>query len=123
MYLNSEVASDDRSKAILFNRYFYSIFLNSSTILSNITPSQPTLNSLHNIQISEADVYQALAYLNTSKATGADGIGPHILKYCSDALCLPLHHLFCLCLHQCDLPLAWRLLCITPIYKSGDNLP
>ena len=121
MYLNSEVASDDRSKAILFNRYFYSIFSNSSTILSNITPSQPTLNSLHNIQISEADVYQALANLNTSKATGADGIGPHILKYCSDALCLPLHHLFCLCLHQCDLPLAWRLHCITPIYKSGDK--
>ena len=74
MYLNSEVASDDRSKAILFNRYFYSIFSNSSTILSNITPSQPTLNSLHNIQISEADIYQALANLNTSKATGADGI-------------------------------------------------
>ena len=48
-------------------------------------------------------------------------IGPHILKYCSDALCLPLHHLFCLCLHQCDLPLAWRLHCITPIYKSGDK--
>ena len=48
-------------------------------------------------------------------------IGPHILKYCSDALCLPLHHLFCLCLHQCDLPLAWRLHCVTPIQKSGNK--
>jgi len=37
-------------------------------------------------------------------------IGPNILKLGAQALCVPLHHLFKLCLSQ-----------ITPIFKAGDR--
>lgn len=52
---------------------------------------------------------------------GIDEIGPRLLKFCSTALCEPLHYLFNKSLEQQVLPTEWRLHSITPIYKSGDR--
>ena len=52
---------------------------------------------------------------------GCDGISPKLLKYCALPLYQPLHHLFCLSLSQCYVPLDWRTHLIKPILKSGDK--
>ena len=40
--------------------------------------------------------FHALTTLDPNKATGIDGIGPKILKYCAAAAFKPLHYLYSL---------------------------
>ena len=56
------------------------------------------------IKISESDILEVLTSLDPTKASGLDNIGPNLLKYCSIALAAPLHHLFSMCIHQCNIP-------------------
>ena len=44
-----------------------------------------------------------------------------VLKSCAEALCSPIHNLFCVSLSTGKLPAEWRTHLITPIFKSGDR--
>ena len=121
MYLNSTPALSDSEKASLFNHYFHSVFTSSPFVLPPLS-SLPTPNStLNNVDITIEDVYEALCYLDLSKASGPDGIGQKILKFRSIAICGPLLYLFTQCLAQHTIPSEWRIHSITPIHKSGDR--
>ena len=76
--------------------------------------------SLCHITITEADVYEALVSLNTSKAMGPDGIPPILLSKCASVLYIPLHYLFNLTLKFGYLPCEWKVHKIIPVFKSGD---
>ena len=52
---------------------------------------------------------------------GCDGIGSKLLKHCSLALYIPLHHLYSLSISKHIIPLEWKHHSITPVYKSGDK--
>ena len=80
-----------------------------------------TTNFIQSINISEADVYDALTSLDPNKALGIDGIGPKILKNCSKSLFQPLCHLFNLSLASSVIPNEWKTHKIIPIFKSGDR--
>ena len=120
LFMGSSSAATAKEKADLFNEYFFSVY---STCSSYPTPmSLPSSSvSLSDIDISPFEVLQALSKLNLSKAMGADGIGPQILKSCSVALYEPLCHLFCVSLQSASIPSDWRLHRITPVFKSGDK--
>jgi len=75
----------------IFNSYFYSSFTKKSCIAIFTT-------LFSNIAITEVDVYRTLINLDTSKATGRDGIPSIVLLKCASALYKPLHCLFCLTL-------------------------
>jgi len=77
-------------------------------------------NHIISISISQDEVYRALVTLDHSKATGIDGIGCKILKYCPPALFKPLHYLYSLILRKNTIPLEWCIHCIVPVFKSGD---
>ena len=66
-------------------------------------------------------MYTVLSTLDTSKATGIDGIGPLILKSCAAFLSKPLQHLFTCCLRQSNISDEWKIHIVVPIYKSGDK--
>ena len=108
-------------KANLFNRFFFSIFTQSSCSLPNYDELPSTSSSLSAIQISQEEVYNALIALDPTKAAGTDKIGPATLKYCATALTLPLHYLFSYSIKHCTFPSEWQLHCVTPIFKSGDK--
>ena len=76
---------------------------------------------LSDISLTASDVHSELTKLDPSKSMGNDNIGPKMLKYCADALYLPIHHLFCLSLSYQSLPAEWCLHSVTPIFKSGDR--
>ena len=76
--------------------------------------------SLCHITITEADVYEALVSLDTSKAMGPDGIPPILLSKCASVLYKPLHYLFNLTLKFGYLPCEWKVHKIIPVFKSGD---
>ena len=123
MYFQSQPAREDLLKAELFNKYFYSIFTKTSTEVSEfITSSSPDdHNSLTEVVIDEEDVYNAMCNLDSSKATGCDGIGPKILKTCASSPYKPLHYLFNKSLQYCQMPTDWLTHIIVPVYKSGDQ--
>ena len=77
--------------------------------------------NISDITISELDVYKALSSLDTTKASGCDGISVKLLKHCAIALYQPLYHLFSLSLCQHYIPLEWCTHLIGPIFKSGNK--
>ena len=121
MFLDSSSANSDLEKASLFNKYFHSILTRSSFVLPPIDQLPPVAPLLSDISLTTSDVHSELTKLDPSKSMGIDNIGPKILKYCADALYLPIHHLFCLSLSYQSLPAEWCLHSVTPIFLSGDR--
>ena len=113
-------AVSDYHKA-LFNQYFHSVFTKSSFQQPPVSDLPTPLTNISEIVISELDVYNALSSLDTTKASGCDGVSATLLKYCAIALYQPLHHLFSLSPSQHYIPLEWRTHLIRPIFKSGDK--
>jgi len=94
-------ASDDFSKATLFNNYFYSVFSSSNFVLpDNITHINTSVQKHISVNITEEEVLEVLNSLNVEKATGVDKIGPRIFKKCALCLQKPLHHLFWISLNK-----------------------
>ena len=118
---DSSVATSDCEKVNLFNKFFHSVFTQSSFTMPSLDKLPQPHPCLSDITITEADVYEGLASLNPMKAMGIDGIGPKLLKHCAIALYKPIHHLFVLSITKHCLPREWRLHLITPVHKSGDK--
>ena len=114
-------AVSDYHKACLFNQYFHSVFTKSYFELPPVSGLTTPLINISEITISELDVYKALSSLDTTKASGCDGISAKLLKHCAIVLYQPLHHLFSLSLCQHYIPLEWRTHQIRPIFKSGKK--
>ena len=115
-------------KANLFNKYFYSVFLqeqgNDYSCLSHCDHSLRNIEistSVRNIEISTSEVYDILSTLDVTKAAGIDGINPRILRYCASSLLIPICHLFMSSIITGYIPNQWCIHCIIPIYKSGDK--
>ena len=121
VYLDTSTANCDESKSQLFNRYFHSVFNKPSHPIPNYDDTQQQLNSLCSLTVTEAEVFEALSQLDTSKAVGIDGIGPRVLKHCTMSLSRPLCYLFNLSLSTGYIPQEWKTHIIIPIHKSNDH--
>ena len=121
VFYKDHSASLDTDKAILFNKYFYSVFVQSTYSIPPLRHNPSISSSLSSINISEEEVYYALTSLDPHKAFGVDGISPALLKHCASVLTRPLHYLFSYSIQHCCLPTEWKAHCITPIFKSGDK--
>ena len=121
MHDGTTTATADLEKVTLFNKYFFSVFTSSSYCLPSMEDNTTIDAAITNIDISDTEVYEALAALDPSKSSGIDGIGPNILKHGAQALYVPLHHLFNLSLTHCSMPSEWKIHQITPIFKDGDR--
>ena len=120
LFHNSSPISSDLSKADAFNKYFHSVF--TQDLRCHCVFNYPSASdSLSEVTILDTDVYNVLANLDTSKATGPDEIPPIVLSTCASALCKPLHYLFCLCLDSGYLPSEWKVHKVIPVFKSGDH--
>ena len=116
-------ATNDVNKAILFNKFFYSVFStsNSMSTVNDTNVVTSVRQHLVSISISEEDVLEALNSLDPDKSSGIDFIGPRVLNKCAYPLCGPLHHLFSTSLCKHTIPYDWRIHVITPVHKSGDK--
>ena len=95
---NGETAKTAAHKAELFNTYFSSVFTSprSSTNLKAVTRSPPlrTELQLSDIVISVDEVTDCLKSLDTSKASGPDGIPSRLLKECAGQIASSLCDIF-----------------------------
>ena len=62
-----------------------------------------------------------LQSLDTSKASGPDGIPAIVLKQCARVLATPLAKLFNLSLKQGYFPVKWKEARVQPAFKKGDH--
>ena len=115
---NSISVETDKEKADMFNNYFFSVLTDSTSDL----PMLPELNSLiTDISINPNEVFEVLNALQMNKASGADNIGPSVLKNCAASLAQPLHFLFSLSLRNGEVPSQWKHHTIIPVFKAGDK--
>ena len=121
VFLGTSSASQDTERAELFNSFFHSVFTISSYRLPSLDNLPVASPSICSISISELEVLTALSSLDPNKSMGCDGIGSKLLKHCSLALYIPLHHLYSLSISKHIVPLEWKHHSITPVYKSGDK--
>ena len=72
--------------------------------------------------MSVETVLNHLKSIDTTKATGSDGIPGHLLKGCASVLAPSLTKIFNTSLLSGVVPRLFKKAVITPVFKSGNNL-
>ena len=116
-----KLITDDIQRANLLNTFF-----TDQTCLDDSHAWLPpeTQNPLVIDQkITDAvEIYGILIHLDTSKATGPDGISNRLLKEASVSIAEPLSRLFNYSLSIGRFPDVWKIANVIPVFKKGDPL-
>ena len=111
MYLDDTFRNKPSEKAELFNNYFYEQFSGPSNYNTHINYSN---DQVFDIDFNRNRVHKHLSNINSSKASGPDGIHGKILKNCSESLAYPLSVI----LNTESLPKEWKLANVVQIHKK-----
>ena len=103
VYENVE-ASTDREKADLLNNVFSSCFNTYSSPVSDFPTCSTTKSDILSIQCSVEEVVCLLSALQLGKASGPDGISPHMLKNTASSIAPSITDLFNYSLQRGQLP-------------------
>ena len=114
----SKISSDTKTKADMFNKFFYDQFSEPSIYNTDICFSR---DNEFDIDFSPSRINILLDAINVNKACGPDEIPGIILKMCSNSLAFPLSIIYKLVYNTGSLPLQWKLSNIVPIFKKGDK--
>ena len=114
----STISSDTKTKADMFNNFFYEQFSEPSTYDTDICFST---DNEFDIDFNLSQIKALLDVINTNKACGPDEIPSIALKMCSNSLALPLSIIYNLVYNTGSLPLQWKVSNIVPIFKKGDS--
>ena len=69
---------------------------------------------------TEEEVFDLLSSLDTTKASGPDGISAKMLKFIATSVTSSVTKLFNLSISKCQLPTMWKRSSIVPIPKASD---
>ena len=120
LQINDSVVMDNKAKAKEFNEFYLSH--------SNIDTSQAKLPDDNNfpeymdkLEATEEEVADQLKALDTSKATGPDGISPKLLYEAGAGIVPSLTRLINLSLVSGKVPSSWKEANVIPLHKKGDK--
>ena len=114
----SKISSDTKTKADMFNKFFYDQFSEPSIYNTDICFSR---DNEFDIDFSPSRIKILLDAINVNKACGPDEIPGIIFKMYSNSLAFPLSIIYKLVYNTGSLPLQWKLSNIVPIFKKGDK--
>ena len=114
----SFVSCDTKTKADMFNKFFFDQFSEPSMYNTDICLS--TDNEFDK-DFNPSRIKALFDAINTNKACGPDEIPGIVLKNCFNTLAFPLSIIYKLVYNTGSLPLQWKLSNIIPILKKGDN--
>ena len=120
---DDRVISDDGDKCALFNSFFSSHSRINTPSTDDHLPNftYATDHRIDLISTTPFDVFKILNGLNTSKASGPDGISNRVLRECALSLSDPLSRLFNLSFSLGVFPSSWKNANVIPIYKKEDR--
>lgn len=105
-----------------FNDHFASVFTPDATVFSiNDFLNQPNLCNEQIDPIDTDEVYRELSTLDISKGVGLDGIHPILLKTCAESLTKVICAIFNKSIELGEVPKAWKVMKIIPIFKNGKR--
>ena len=116
-----ETAVQPGDKANLLNKYFSSVLRPISDV--NIDPICISDVELSGVKVSVDEVCDYLKGLDTSKASGPDGIPARLLKECCDQIAPSLCAIFNQSLSSAKVPTEWKSADIAPIHKKDSKEP
>ncbi|MCG8032729.1 MAG: hypothetical protein JAY75_14385 [Candidatus Thiodiazotropha taylori] len=128
--LNNKIISSEEEIANIFNTYFVNVASKLKEPLkpSNFDKLQSYVNSKLDgdvsfsvPQVSFTFVANYLSALDTTKATGLDGIGPRLLKIAPHILAPSITNIINKSLESGIFPSAWKEAKVSPIHKTGSK--
>ena len=118
LFNGPEVLTSASEKAKLFAELF-----SKNSNLDDSGHELPSFNrrtdiTLSNMVITPKMVKKAISNLDSSKASGPDGIPVVVLKNCEPELSFILTDLFNLCLKESCFPDCWKVSSVVPVFKN-----
>jgi hypothetical protein len=116
------IITEDGAKANLLNKFFV-----NQTKLDDLHAQLPPGEPIPTVKIDQKviqpeDVYEILINLDTSKATGPDGISNTLLKEAAVPISQPLSELFNYSLSSGCFPESWKIANVVPIFKKDNPM-
>ena len=118
--LNNAMITDNHEKAQAFNTFFLS-HSNIDLSSAQLPETDDVPARLVDIQTTEQEVSDLIKCIDTTKATGPDGISPKLLHEAGDAIVPSLTKLLNLSLSSAKIPLCWKTANVLPLFKKGDK--
>jgi hypothetical protein len=112
-------ASTDHEKANLLNTFFHSCFNTSHPPIASRCDSQD-FECSEELLCTEEEVFDLLSSLDTTKASGPDGLSARMLKSTATSITSSVTKLFNLSISKCRIPKMWKTSVIVPIPKASD---
>ena len=114
----ADSAHSSPEKAHMLNQYFHSVF-NTKSSEPALPPDAFDYHPDSSFDTSVSKVTEILSNLDTSEATGADGLPPRLLKTCSTGLAKSLCNIFTKSKQVGKFPSQWKNARIKPLFKDG----
>ena len=114
---NSTLVTNDVQKADILNNQFFSNFNHCICNIGLLDSS----NFPEEFLCTDEQVFDLIHSLDSTKATGADGISTRMLKATATCISKSLSDLFNKSLITGTLPTAWKFARVVPIPKSGSS--
>jgi len=119
------IVTKHEEKAEVLHAFFASVFDSKTSCSQGTQPPE-----LEDTEQNEAPIIQGemvsdlLHHLDTHKSMGPDGIHPRVLRELAEALTMTLSIIYEQPWLTGEVPVDWRLVNVTPIYKKGrkENL-
>ena len=118
VFLKGTTSSDSKTKADMFNTFFYSQFSRASKYDTDIDFN---LDESFEIDFNMGKVKDILSNIDCNKAQGPDNIHGIVLKKCAEALAKPLSIMFKLIYNTGIIPTEWKLANVVPVFKKDDK--
>ena len=118
VFLEGKASSDSKTKADMFNTFFYCQFSRASKYDIDIDFN---LDESFEIDFNMGKVKDILSNIDCNKAQGTDNIYGIVLKKCAEALAKPLSIMFKLVYNTGIIPTEWKLANLVPVFKKDDK--
>ena len=118
---NDVVHFDPGRKAQAFNNFFLSHSTINSDHVTLPELEYLTDKELAQIEFDDREVLDLLKCIDTSKATGPDGISPKMLKEAANIIYPQLARIIRLSLSSCKVPRDWKKAHVMPLHKKSSK--
>lgn len=119
MHLGDNGTTNMQTKCDLFASFFKDVFVNDENDQDHVFGLRKQVD-IGMISLDEGKVQEAMKKIDVSKGDGPDNISPMLLRRCSNALSMPLLHIFNLSLRS-TFPTSWKESYVVPIFKAGSR--
>ena len=123
-----KLITDAKEKAEILNKQFFTAFSEGGVYSEEefkekckIDSSKSEYEPMKDIDISVKGIQKLLSGLNPSKATGADGLPPRVLKELATQIAPILTMIYRVSLRTGKVPSDWRQALVTPLFKKGEQ--